>query len=102
MKEELDVDHSPAINPLPFDPLGPIMVTAELHDDFWGTDENQWGQEEVNSEEKYCEQSDEEDDIDDTGSGEEDPVLNANEWESCQPPSIKDARTCLTTKRWRL
>ena len=71
------------------------MVAAELHDDFWGTDEDRWGQEDNNSEDKDREQSDEEEDIDNTGSEEEDPVPNANGWESCQPPSIKDARTCL-------
>jgi hypothetical protein len=40
IEEGLDVDHSPAINSLPFDPLSPIMVAAELHDDFSGTDWN--------------------------------------------------------------
>ena len=82
IEEEVDVNHSPAINSLPFNPLGPTMVNADV---IYRTD--------LNSEDN--DSSDEEDGRDDDGSDEEAPVSKANSWESCQPPSLHDAQACL-------
>jgi hypothetical protein len=93
------VDHSPAINPLLFDFLGPTMVEAGLqHDEIRGTDCNSddvRGTESDDFEDKSCDESDEEDGVDNEGNEEEGPAPAANGWESHQPPSIQDAQSCL-------
>jgi hypothetical protein len=77
IEEEVYVDHSPAINPLPFDPLGFTMVNADL-DDIHRTDLNSediLGEESESSEGRSNDSSDEEDNRDDDGSDEV-PVPN--------------------------
>jgi hypothetical protein len=106
MEEELDIDHSPAINPLPSDFVGPtwIQFDEDISDfmakdtrgewkamDDADTDDEDYGPEDE-------EQSSEEDGDDDEGSSDDLEELTERDtsWESHKPPTMKDARECLT------
>jgi hypothetical protein len=109
MEEELDIDHSPAINPLPSDFVGPTWIQFDEDiSDFMAKDRSgEWkamddaDTKDDTDDEDYRpedeEQSNEEDGDDDEGSsdGLEELPERGTSWESHRPPTMKDVRECL-------
>src|ERR1700732_4110875 len=105
MEEELDIDHSPAINPLPSNFVGPTWI--QLDEDI-----SNFMAKDISGEWKAMDDADTEDDTDDEdyrpedaeqsseedGDGDEGSSDNLEElperdtsWESHKPPTMKDA-----------